>query len=97
MGFGSIKDIVRADEKQAGTELLCCTRNVDRSLAIYFESQVAIGFAAIDIGVGSGENNPVRMGTLNQAQYLAFVSDISIRGAESCDVIELSRFSPSQV
>ena len=69
--------------------LLCRSRHVDRSAAVHVESQVAIAFAAIHIGVSRRQDDPIGASALDQSRYLLLIPDVAIRGSESGDLVIL--------
>ena len=57
--------------------------HVKSALAIDIEREIAIGLAAVHIGVGGGENNPVWPMLPDCLLNLFLASHISFAGAES--------------
>ena len=84
-----IKYIIRAQKQQPRPVFLGGSRDIHCTLAIHSERQFTIAFAAVDIGVRSREDDPVRTGTPDRSGYLVGITDVRTFRAECGNLILL--------
>jgi len=84
-----IEYIVRAQKQQPRPAFFGGLRDIHCTLAIHRKRQFAIAFAAVDIGVGSRQDDPIGTGALDRSYYLVRITNVRIFRTERGNLILL--------
>jgi hypothetical protein len=77
-GFSAIEDVIGAEKHKSRTEPGSRLSHVDRATGIYGGGQLGIKLAAIDVGVGRREDDPLRAQPVENALYLVGLANVGI-------------------
>jgi len=81
----AIEDVVGAQKHEARTGGACGLCHIGGTVAIDGEREIAVRFAAINVGVGGGKDNPIGTGILNQLTNAGMVAQVGILDGERCE------------
>ena len=85
--LGTVKNIIRAHKQQTRARLLRRLRYIRRAPAVDRESHVGVGLAAVHIGVGRCQHDPVGPAALDQSRDLPRITNVGILRAEGLHLI----------
>ncbi len=85
--LGSIEDVIGTEKKQASALLPGGLRDVHGAAAVHIEGQIAVGLAAIDIGVRRRQDDPVRLAATDQIENALGITDVAIGRTEPCHTV----------
>src|SRR5579863_4648985 len=75
-GTFSIEYVIGADHEDPGAGVVCRAGDIFDAGGIYSEGSLRNFFAAVDVGVRSGENNPVGANFINQLFNLGKITQV---------------------
>src|SRR5215472_9023539 len=60
LGLVAIKNVIRTEEEQFRTALVCRSRDIQRSVAVHCKCEILMTFTSVDVRICGCEHDPVR-------------------------------------